>query len=181
MNTAAFHDPVVARQGVLPRWSTEELCTHASWSSSATSNSNLFSSIFPPSNQLHKHYVRETAGEAEKSWLWSGLYIESDRRRRGGGARRWRWSREMGKRWKKRQACVCFFWWQNSSFIINPVVWSRESRFHSSLSFCVSGYTILKLQLRAGYFNMKGQSSVRSDHRAFLISAFFIPECYLLA
>lgn len=72
-----------------------------------------------------------------------------------------------GKEVEEKASVCVFFWWQNSSFIINPVVWSRESRFHSSLSFCVSGYTILKLQLRAGYFNMKGQSSVRSDHREF--------------
>lgn len=160
MNTAAFHDPVVARQGVLPRWSTEESCAHASWSSSATSNSNLFFSIYPPQQPTSQTLRARDGGRG-----WEELAVVRSLYRVRQAEER-RWSREMGKRWKKRQACV-FFGWQNSSFIINPVVWSGESRFHSSLSFCVSGYTILKLQLRAGYFNMKGQSSVRSDHRAF--------------
>jgi hypothetical protein len=53
--------------------------------------------------------VRETAGEAEKSWLWSGLYIESDRRRRGGGARRWSGARKWERAKEVEEKASVFF------------------------------------------------------------------------
>jgi hypothetical protein len=43
MNMAAFHEPVASREGGLPRWSTEESCTHSPRSSSMAPTRKLFS------------------------------------------------------------------------------------------------------------------------------------------